>query len=71
MAKNCIEIEGQVVENLSNGNFKVELDNGIQIICNVSGKMRINNIRILVGDKVKVDVSPYDVTRGRISRRMK
>ena len=71
MAKNCIEVEGQVIENLSNGNFKVELDNGIQIICTVSGKMRINNIRILVGDNVKVEVSPYDVTRGRISRRMK
>ena len=67
MAKqNSIEQFGVIVENLSNSMFRVELDNGIDIICHISGKIRINNIRMTVGDKVKVEMSPYDLTKGRI-----
>ena len=51
--------------------FKVELDNGIEILCHISGKIRINNIRIMPGDKVKVEMSPYDLTKGRIVLRLK
>ena len=67
MAKeDIIEIEGIVVETLPNTNFKVELDNGHQILAHISGKLRMNYIKILPGDKVKVELSPYDLTRGRI-----
>ena len=72
MAKqNGIEQFGIITENLSNSMFKVELDNGIDIICHISGKIRINNIRMTVGDKVKVEMSPYDLTKGRIVTRLK
>lgn len=72
MAKqNSIEQFGIVNENLSNSMFKVELDNGIEILCHISGKIRINNIRIMPGDKVKVEMSPYDLTKGRIVLRLK
>ena len=67
MAKeDVIEVEGVVVETLPNAMFKVELENDHEILAHVSGKIRMNYIRILPGDKVKVELSPYDLTRGRI-----
>ncbi|MCM8771278.1 MAG: translation initiation factor IF-1 [Candidatus Omnitrophica bacterium] len=66
-----IETEGTVLEALPNAMFRVELENGHQVLAHVSGKMRINFIRILPGDKVKVELSPYDLTRGRITFRFK
>ncbi len=72
MAKeDVIEVEGKVVEALPNTNFKVELENGHQILAHISGKLRMNYIKILPGDKVKVELSPYDLTRGRITWRAK
>ena len=72
MAKQqSIELKGRVVESLPNTMFRDELDNGITILCNIAGKLRINNIRIMVGDYVKVEMSPYDMTKGRISYRFK
>ena len=67
MAKeDVIEIEGTVVDSLPNAQFKVELPNGHQILAHISGKLRMNYIRILPGDKVTVEMSPYDLTKGRI-----
>ena len=66
-----IEIEGTVIEKLPNAMFKVQLDNGVVILAHVSGKIRMNYIRILPGDKVTVEISPYDLTRGRITFRHK
>ncbi len=66
-----IEVEGTVLEALPNAMFKVELDNGHKVLAHVSGKMRMNFIRILPGDKVKMELSPYDLTRGRITFRVK
>ena len=66
-----IEVEGTVVEKLPNAFFKVELENGHQILATVSGKIRKNYIRILAGDRVTVEMSPYDLTRGRITYRFK
>lgn len=72
MAKeDVIELEGVVVETLPNTTFKVELENGHQILGHISGKLRMNYIKILPGDKVKVELSPYDLTRGRITWRAK
>ncbi len=72
MAKeDVIEVEGTVVEALPNTNFKVELENGHQILAHISGKLRMNYIKILPGDKVKVEISPYDLNRGRITWRAK
>jgi translation initiation factor IF-1 len=72
MAKEeTIQVEGKVIEPLPNAMFKVELDNGHQVLAHVSGKMRMNFIRILPGDKVTVELSPYDLTRGRIVYRYK
>lgn len=72
MAKeDVIEVEGTVVEALPNTVFKVELRNGHQILAHISGKLRMNYIKILPGDKVKVELSPYDLTRGRITWRAK
>ena len=72
MAKeDVIEVEGVVVEALPNTNFKVELQNGHQILAHISGKLRMNYIKILPGDKVKVELSPYDLNRGRITWRAK
>ncbi len=72
MAKeDVIEVEGKVVEALPNTVFKVELQNGHQILAHISGKLRMNYIKILPGDKVKVELSPYDLTRGRITWRAK
>jgi translation initiation factor IF-1 len=66
-----IEAEGKVLEALPNAVFKVELENGHSVLAHVSGKMRMNFIRILPGDKVKLELSPYDLTRGRITFRVK
>jgi translation initiation factor IF-1 len=66
-----IEVEGTVLEPLPNAMFKVELENGHKILAHISGKMRMHFIRILSGDKVKVQLSPYDLTRGRITYRYK
>ncbi|UXU84449.1 translation initiation factor IF-1 [Mammaliicoccus sciuri] len=72
MAKqDVIELEGTVLDTLPNAMFKVELENGHEIIAHVSGKIRMNYIRILPGDKVTVEMSPYDLTRGRITYRYK
>ena len=69
--QDMIEVEGKVIEALPNATFKVELENGRQIIATISGKLRMNYIRILPGDKVSVDMSPYDLTKGRITWRSK
>ena len=69
--EDVIEIEGTVVESLPNAQFRVELPNGHQILAHISGKLRMNYIRILPGDKVTVEISPYDLTKGRITWRTK
>jgi len=66
-----IEVEGKVLESLPNAQFKVELTNGHKILAHISGKLRMNFIRILPGDKVTVEISPYDLTKGRITWRSK
>lgn len=72
MAKQeAILVEGIVTEALSNSMFRVELESGHELTCHISGKIRMNNIRIMPGDKVKVEMSPYDLTKGRISFRCK
>ena len=69
--EDAIEVEGRVIEPLPNAMFRVGLENGHKILAHISGKMRMNYIRILPGDKVKVELSPYDLTRGRITFRIK
>ena len=69
--EDVIEIEGIVVEKLPNAMFKVELENGHQVLAHISGKLRKNFIRILPGDKVTMEMSPYDLTKGRITWRDK
>ena len=69
--EDCIEVEGVVRECLPNAMFRVELDNGHVVSAHVSGKMRMHFIRILAGDRVKMELSPYDLTRGRITFRVK
>ena len=72
MAKDdVLEVEGKVIETLPNANFKVELENGHQELAHISGKLRMNYIKILPGDKVTMEMSPYDLTRGRITWRSK
>ncbi|MCL2021765.1 MAG: translation initiation factor IF-1 [Betaproteobacteria bacterium] len=72
MAKEeSIEMQGEVLENLPNATFKVKLDNGHEIHATISGKMRMHYIRILPGDKVTVEMTPYDLSRGRITFRTK
>jgi translation initiation factor IF-1 len=71
MSKDVIEMEGIVQEALPNAMFRVVLENGLEILAHISGKIRKNFIRILPGDKVKLELSPYDLTRGRITYRMK
>ena len=72
MAKQtAIERDGTIIEALSNAMFRVELDNGHVITAHISGKMRMHNIKILPGDKVKVEMTPYDLSKGRISFRYK
>ncbi len=69
--EDVIEVEGTVIEALPNTNFKVELENGHQLLAHISGKLRMNYIKILPGDKVRVELSPYDLTKGRITWRDK
>jgi len=71
VTKEAIEIEGTVVEVLPNATFRVELENGHEVLAYLSGKMRQNYIRVLEGDRVKVELSPYDLTRGRVTYRYK
>ena len=72
MAKDdVIQVEGVVIEPLPNAMFRVELTNGHRILAHISGKMRMNYIKILAGDKVTVELSPYDLSRGRITYRVK
>ena len=68
--EDAIEVEGTVVEPLPNAMFRVALDNGHKVLAHISGKMRMHYIRILSGDRVKVELSPYDLTRGRITYRI-
>ncbi|MHB0884628.1 MAG: translation initiation factor IF-1 [Bacillota bacterium] len=67
--EDVIEVEGTVVETLPNAMFRVELENGYKVLAHISGKIRMNFIRILPGDRVLVELSPYDLTRGRITVR--
>ncbi|WP_455377915.1 translation initiation factor IF-1 [Petrachloros mirabilis] len=69
--EDIIEMQGSVLETLPNAMFRVQLDNGHKILAHISGKMRMHFIRILPGDKVTVEMSPYDLTRGRITYRFK
>ena len=69
--QDAIELEGTVLEPLPNAMFKVELENGHEILAHISGKIRMNYIRILPGDKVTVELSPYDLSKGRITYRYK
>ena len=72
MAKQAsIQLDGTVIEQLGNAMFRVELENGHQIIAHISGKMRMHYIKILPGDKVQIEMSPYDLTKGRITYRHK
>ena len=72
MAKQAsIEQDGTILEALSNARFKVELENGHEVLAHISGKMRMHYIRILPGDKVKIEMSPYDLSKGRITYRYK
>ena len=72
MAKQAsIEQDGTILEALSNARFKVELENGHEVLAHISGKRRMHYIRILPGDKVKIEMSPYDLTKGRITYRYK
>lgn len=69
--EDVIEVEGTVLEALPNAMFQVELENGHKVLAHISGKLRMNYIRILPGDKVTIELSPYDLTRGRITWRAK
>lgn len=66
---NDIQMDGVVIEAYPNATFKVEIENGHTLLCHISGKMRMNYIRILPGDKVGIEISPYDLTKGRIYKR--
>ena len=68
---NLIEMQGLITQCLSNGMFRVKLENGFTVLAHVSGKIRKNSIRILLGDKVAIELSPYDLTRGRIVYRLR
>jgi translation initiation factor IF-1 len=68
---NCIKVDGTVLESLSNSNFKVRLENDHELLCFLSGKMRQNYIKVIPGDRVSVEISPYDLNRGRIAFRYK
>jgi translation initiation factor IF-1 len=69
--EDAIEVEGKVIEPLPNAMFRVEMDNGHRVLAHISGKMRTNRIRIQPGDKVTMELSPYDLTRGRITYRFR
>ncbi len=68
--KEFIELRGKVMENLPSASFRVQLENGQEILCYLSGKMRMNRIRLTPGDEVQVELSPYDLTKGRITYRL-
>jgi translation initiation factor IF-1 len=68
-SKEFIEVNGEVIELLPAANFKIKLENGHEILAHLSGRMRMNKIRILPGDKVKIQLTPYDLTKGRITYR--
>ena len=69
--KELVKLEGEVLENLPSATFKIRLDNGHEILAHISGRMRVNYIRLIPGDRVIVEMSPYDLTKGRIVQRMK
>ena len=69
-SKDFIEVKGEVIEAMPSANFKILLENGHEITAHLSGRMRMNRIRLLPGDKVKAELSPYDLTKGRITYRM-
>ena len=71
MAKDVIDLEGTIIESMPNAMFRVKLENDHEILAHISGKIRKNFIRILPGDKVKVEMTPYDLTKGRITFRLK
>ena len=70
MEKEIIQMEGEILESLPNTTFKVKLENGHEILAHISGRMRVNYIRLLPGDKVLVEMSPYDLNKGRIKQRL-
>ena len=69
--KELVKLEGEVLETLPSTTFKVRLDNGHEILAHISGRMRVNYIRLIPGDRVLVEMSPYDLTKGRITQRLK
>ena len=69
--KEVIELEGKVIENLPNAIFRVQLDSGQIVIGHLAGKMRVNMIKVMPGDRVVIEMTPYDLTKGRITRRMR
>lgn len=69
--KEIIELEGKVIENLPNAIFRVQLDSGQVVIGHLAGKMRVNMIKVMPGDKVIIEMTPYDLSKGRITRRMR
>lgn len=71
MAKDVIELEGTIIESMPNAMFRVKLENDHEILAHISGKIRKNFIRILPGDKVKIEMTPYDLSKGRITFRLK
>ena len=70
MEKEIVKFEGEVLESLPNATFNVKLENGHEILAHISGRMRVNYIKLMPGDKVMVEMSPYDLTKGRIIRRL-
>lgn len=68
--KELIKMEGEVIESLPNTTFKVKLENGHEVLAHISGRMRVNYIRLLPGDRVLLEMSPYDLTKGRITKRI-
>jgi translation initiation factor IF-1 len=69
--KELVKLEGEVVESLPSTTFKVKLDNGHEVLAHISGRMRVNYIRLIPGDRVIIEMSPYDLTKGRIIQRLK
>lgn len=69
--QDAIKMVGDIIEALGNSMFRVEFDNGHTVLCHISGKMRMNYIKLLPGDRVEVELSPYDLTKGRICKRLK
>ncbi len=70
MSKEIVKLEGEVIELLPSTTFKVKLENGHIVLAHISGKMRINFIKLMPGDKVEIEMSPYDLTKGRITKRL-